>query len=257
MPKTYLYKFYLTNNISTSFHMAMAHLILEDDRYLEWSKEQKNLGRYIILDNSAPYFGRALDNESLFKCINMINPDEIVLPDVIGDFKETVNRSLSFLKELEKVDLRIMAVPQGNSLEEYIECYKIFSSDDKINVLGIPYTINNIFSEIPKGNVSGREYLLKLLNQKGMLNPKKIHHLLGFGDSGHIELKKLSRFSFIRSCDSNLAYLTAKTDIEFNERVNYKKPKLVMDFKEGFNELFYKSIIKNAKTLSKLGGHNV
>lgn len=256
MPNNYLYEFYLTNQMSTSSHMAMAHLVLEDDNYSRWSKEQRNLGRSLILDNSASYFGRALDNDSLMNCINMINPNEVVLPDVLGNFDETIKRSLKFLNQIKNIgNLKIMAVPQGDSLEEYIECYNIFSSDDRIKVIGLSYTVDNIFlgGMIPLDYVSSREYLIKLLYENNIINSNKEHHLLGLGNSGQIELQKLNKFSFIRSCDSNTAYITAKQNIEIFKGVAYRKPKGSINFEDKFEKITYKLLIENIKTLAESG----
>ena len=257
MPKDYLYKFYLTNDISTSMHMAMAHLILEDNDYSKWSKKQRELGKYIILDNSSPYFGGALGNDSLLECINKINPNEVVLPDIVGNFEETIKRSLEFINQINIEDLKIMAVPQGDSLEEYTECYNLFSSDKRIDVIGLSYTVDNLFSDkiIPLNYINSREYLISLLYKNNIINPNKEHHLLGFNNSGHIELEKLNMFSFIRSCDSSTAYATAKQNIEINNNVHYKKPKISIDFDDNFEKGNYELVVKNTKTLAKAGGY--
>jgi hypothetical protein len=254
MPKEYLYKFHINNNKLP--HMAMAHLILKDRRYAEWVKQQRDEGMYVILDNSAPYFSEGIDDISLLKCINKINPNEVVLPDVINNFNKTINRSLNFLNKIkESSKLKIMAVPQGKDTNEYIKCYKIFSEEKRISTIGISYTVDVFFSKPKKEYISKREYLINILNKKNRINLSKNHHLLGFGDSAQIELKRMRKFNFIKSCDSNAAYITSKNNLKIIKNVPYKKPKDKINFDEKLNNRIYKLMLHNIKILCKEGGN--
>ena len=253
MPKEYLYEFDLSEDFN-SLHMIMAHLILEDNTYAQWSKERKKLGRYVILDNSAPYFEHALDDISLLKCIDLIEPNEVVLPDIINNFKETVQRHLRFMELLRtKKYLKLMAVPQGNTLQEYIQAYKLFSSDKRIEVIGVSYTVDNLFAHktIPKKYISSREYLINILHKKGILNTNKEHHLLGLSSSGNIELNRLKKFLFIRRCDSNAAYINAKRHITFVEHEGYEKQKVPINFNDTFDQQTYKLMVRNINVLTE------
>ena len=252
MPKNYLYKFYKENAAECNKCIVMAHLLLEDQTYIQWVRNQKESGKYIILDNSAPYFDKAIDNASLLKCIELIQPDEIVLPDVINNFKETVQRTLSFIDLIkEKQNLKLMAVPQGNSIEEYKKCYQLFSTHEKIDIIGISYTVDNLFvdKEVPSKYITSREYLLNLLYDQKIINHVKEHHLLGLGNSGNLELKKLSKFHFITRCDSNAAYIHAKCNVTIDLNIPYKKKKIKINFDDSFNELIYSFMLQNLKTL--------
>lgn len=260
MPKEHMYEYYLNKSNSDKTCIVMAHLILEDKKYLDFIKQIKLSGKLILLDNSAPYLGKSIANDLLLKCINLVEPDEVVLPDSINNFEETVERTINFVKDLNyKKKLRLIAVPQGQTLDEYERCYKLFSSMDQINSIGLSYTVENLFtSEDPyKEFVTDREFLISVLLKKGLINPEKKHHLLGFGNSGHLELKRLNKFSFITRCDSNAAYKLAHDNTLMVEWSSYIKPNVKFDFDVPFNQSTHTKMLQNINVLRTSGGLDI
>lgn len=78
----------------------------------------------------------------------------------------------------------------------------------------------------------------------------KPHHLLGLGDSGNLELSRLAKYDFIRSCDSSAAYVNARSGSIISPS-GYKKDKEKVDFSAKFNETTYKLMLENIKLLDK------
>ncbi|MAG60161.1 hypothetical protein CL619_00085 [archaeon] len=253
LPLEFLYHYF--EDFSPKTHMAMAHLLLEDEKYCNWVKGLKKTGVKIVLDNSAPYLGRSIDNDKFMRCIDLVNPDEIVLPDEINSFESTKTRTLNFLDSFETKDICTIAVPQGATLDEYIECYQLFSSNSQIDKIGISYTVDNLFVNegLPERFVTARHYLIHILVEKGLINPNKDHHLLGFGNSATLEIRALREYEFITRADSNTAFKLAKHDLPICIDKGYEKPKSKFSFDEAFDNFVYSRFENWAKILELAG----
>jgi hypothetical protein len=254
VPIDYLEQFFLEKQPQS--HMAMAHLVLENQRYCNWIHMQKRKGTRIILDNSAPYLGRAIEDDKFIQAIELINPDEIVLPDDINNFRATKKRTLDFLKKFDSKGYCTVGVPQGNCLEEYIECYKEFSSDPRIDKIGLSYTVKNLFDNdgvFINEALTAREYLINLLFDRKIIKTDIEHHLLGFDDSAHKELEKLCKYSWITRADSNTSYKLAKHDVFVSTEFGYKKVKGGFSFQDEYDEELSVDLLKHARFLEYAG----
>ncbi len=254
MPLSYMERYFLKDN-NQGKCIVMAHL-MENKKYLSIIKEIKENGNYILLDNSAPYLGSSVNNEDLLDCIKLIKPDEVILPDVLDDGEETIKRTKEFLDAFSKYNrIKFMAVPQGKTIEEYKECYKIFARNSQIDLIGLSFSVSRLFNvqiDINKYS-SPRERLIKLFIDEGIIDYSKPHHLLGFANSGNIELERLSKYHFIKRCDSNAAYKTAreKNLLEFDKP--YTKPERPISFYLKFDAKIYKLMKKNISVLVDSG----
>ncbi len=104
-----------------SYRYTLAHEC-RSDRYLERAKRQD--ARYHILDNGADELGEGMSGSEYSSLINEIDPDELILPDVLGNTDETQKRGLSFLEELDRpAGMKVMAVAQGLQFNEWMNCY--------------------------------------------------------------------------------------------------------------------------------------
>ena len=252
MPINFMRRYFIEDN-SSQVCIVMAHLILESKKYLTIVKEIKAKGIYIILDNSAPYLGKSVNLSSLLKCISLVKPDEVILPDVINDYNATLKLTEEFIRILpDKGEMKLMAVPQGCNLDEYIKCYEIFSRNPAIDNLGLSFTVSKLFNNfLPKGNITYREHLIKILINKGIIDYSKPHHLLGFSDSGNLELEKLSKYQFIKRNDSSAGYKTASSKILLEKGQPYSKPKEPIDFFDHFSQEIYKLMKHNIFILNQ------
>jgi len=170
-------------------HLLLAHQVLNDYRYTSYFLEKKLRGDYLILDNSAFEFGEAIADTRLVEAIKLCNPNEVILPDRLYDSATTINRSLEFLEKYKHLNIRFMAVAQGNTLNEWVSCYEKFAycADIYSIGLGAVYCSSNFFPKLTYLNT--RVGITHHLNEFNVVNRKKPHHLLGLGDSGHLELK--------------------------------------------------------------------
>jgi hypothetical protein len=248
MPISYFTQFYNSPERDSSI-MAMTHLVLQNEEYTAFVNELQRIGTRIILDNSAPYLGKSIDDHLLEKCISLVNPDLVVLPDVINDFEETMKRTTNFSQN---VGLPQMAVPQGNTLREYEVCYAKFVALEPVEYIGISYTVRNIFQD--SNELTAREHLIKHLVFKGLIDTTKKHHLLGMSNSGNLEINRLSKYNFITASDSNTAFKLAAAGISINEQEIYNKPKLKFDFDSEFDRETYDLMQSNISVLRTCGG---
>lgn len=256
IPTTYSPHILSPLNSSPKIHLLLAHQVLKDKNYVSYYSKKKLAGDYIILDNSAFEFGEAISSDILRKAIKIISPNEFVLPDTLFNKDETIKRSTEFIKAFPPTQLKYMGVAQGKTLNEWLSCYECFSRNSSIYSIGLgavysPKTIfdNDDTSEI----VSGREFLINKLIEKNILNPDKPHHLLGLGDSGHLEIQQLKKYKWIRSCDSSAAYILAKHGVSISINKKYKKIKEKIDFGDKFNKKTHDLLTKNIKTLYESG----
>lgn len=191
------------------YELYLAHQILKNPAKFEFLAEGNGLS-YKILDNSAYELGKGLELDLLLKAAEIINADEIVLPDLFKS-EESFNYSLSNLIKIPKNFKRNIAiVAQGSSLHSL-----------KNNLLKAKQIkrINTIM--LPKWSWAYRSELMHLL-----IDTDKQIHWLGMGCNITEIICEYS--NLIRSVDTGYFTALASTDCEqsiFNDRLK----KVVID----------------------------
>jgi hypothetical protein len=107
------------------YQMCLAHLALNSKEYARFYYEEGQTGNFVLLDNGAAEHAQpSLD--VLISVIEQVQPTEFILPDVLYDSEQTLDRSYRALHRLtgEDFKVRFMAVPQGNTYEEWVSCAK-------------------------------------------------------------------------------------------------------------------------------------
>ena len=113
-----------------------------------------------------------------------------------------------------------MAVLQGRTIEEILELYKNYLNDDRINVIGLSFTlvIQELSSDRYINQFLNRLLILEKLNDyiiKNNINAKPIHML---GSSSWIEAIICNKYKFIRSNDTKLLSRLAKGKIMLEQK---------------------------------------
>ncbi len=256
IPTDYLLQDLSPLDFLPQIHLLLAHQTLVDRNYVDCYSKRKAAGDYIILDNSAFEFGEAMSPFLLEKAIEIVQPHEFVLPDTLFEKDQTIKRSNEFISSLKKNSLKYMAVVQGKTLKEWMSCYEYFSKENLIYSIGLGaiYTPKTIFGNNDSDHViSGREFLINKLIEAKLLNTNKPHHLLGLGDSGHLEIQKLKKHKWIRSCDSSAAYIQAKHGLQIPLDKEYVKFKEKIDFSDKFDKKTMSLLSQNTSTLYEAG----
>jgi hypothetical protein len=264
---------YLSKSIEVSnYHMVLGHL-LKDEIYNRFYQDLKinQPDSYVICDNSANE-GFMLKGQELIDLAKYIKADEIIAPDKYHDAETTVKETMSFLDDHWDKQLagkfKIMAVPQGETMTDYFDCYGEFLDDDRIDVIGIGYRnlipafidavgmitpamweqfglpkeiVDVLFSKLEDNCFSytmSRLYFLKnLVKFKTFAHRSKQIHLLGLYNPYELHLINTlfapAELKRIRSCDTAAPWQAAQANVAFNKDFGVvTKPKAFVDFKQ-------------------------
>lgn len=112
-------------------HLLLAHL-MDNTLYHLHYKTQRNLGKYLILDNSAHEFKEGCEADELAAFARLLGVQEVIVPDVLDNGPRTVDRAVDALEMwfergsnlMGTLNPTLMYVPQGVNREEYYGCMK-------------------------------------------------------------------------------------------------------------------------------------
>lgn len=180
------------------YAMLLAHL-------KDYYPKRSNKNCYTIMDNSLIELGGAVDVETVYNAAKQCEVDEFILPDVFQDGEATVKevkKSIRWLRDNDHLkEFRLMAVCQGKSLKEFVECFCKLYMMPEIHSIGIPKAASVL---LPEGR-PGLEFLWE--------GSTKAIHLLGC-HKNLAELIMYKRPAIIRSCDTCIPALLSTKDIK-------------------------------------------
>lgn len=241
-------------------HLVLAHLIEEDDAYVNYYLQQKE--KYdctIIMDNSAfEMYKQGRDMYDSSKLITMgerISADYIVLSDYPdSDPENTIEAAMMMAPVIKEEGFGTFFVPQGNkgSIDDLLYSFQWASKSDLVDYIGVSILAAPLAYNVESGNklqrFNSRLRLMYDLKKRGILsdikmNGKKIH-FLGMVD-GPNEIMFMNPFiGFIDTWDSSAAVWlglndqrfddtpTGRRDGKFEEEVNFNFSTEVVDFIE-------------------------
>ncbi len=241
-------------------HLVLAHLIEEDDAYVNYYLQQKE--KYdctIIMDNSAfEMYKQGRDMYDSSKLITMgerISADYIVLSDYPdSDPENTIEAAMMMAPVIKEEGFGTFFVPQGNkgSIDDLLYSFQWASKSDLVDYIGVSILAAPLAYNVESGNklqrFNSRLRLMYDLKKRGILsdikmNGKKIH-FLGMVD-GPNEIMFMNPFiGFIDTWDSSAAVWlglndqrfddtpTGRRDGKFEEEVNFNFGTEVVDFIE-------------------------
>ena len=175
----------------TDYSYFLVHLLEQNKDYLQWAKSIKALKRESILDNSIFELGSAFDMDKFKEWVKEITPTWYIVPDVLEDAEGTMNNldkwieagNMDYCKESKPI-----AVVQGKTYQEIVECYRYL--DSKLPYRGMiaisfDYSLfREWYPDEPTkfhSYMYGRNNLIRTLDDKGVINYDRKHHLLGCG----------------------------------------------------------------------------
>lgn len=209
------------------YHLALAHLVGKEG-FGHYTNFYRNIGhdpeKFLILDNGL-IEGDPRPIEELVNKAAFLHADELVLPDVFQDLMGTLKASYDALNYVRKKStVRVMAVPQGSTYENWLICAKEMLEWD-IDTLAIPKVVTKMAGR------DGRLHALQDLHD--LLEKKKVDvHLLGCWESP-LELKYIESFVKtgeaypVRGVDSAIAYVYARAGLRMSEA---ERPPGAIDF---------------------------
>lgn len=215
---------YIDHTFDGQYAMLLAHL---KDYYPERRKHC-----YTIMDNSLIELGGAVSIETVFEAAEQCNADEMILPDVFRNGYETLQsakRSIRVLSERGWLNKhRLMAVCQGRTEYEFLQCFNALCNIPEIHCIGIP----KVSAELcPGKGRPGLEYIWQ--------GTSKCIHLLGVAQNLS-ELKQYKNPALIRSVDTCIPALLSR--FTFNAWCD--RPAQTIDLeKDKIDELNYHQIM--------------
>jgi hypothetical protein len=129
--------FTVVNNLELSYHLVLAQYVRNDPKYADYYKDRKSTGDFIMLDNGAAENVK-LDLHELRTASEILNPDEIILPDVLFDSEATFKASTHPDVTTSIPAVKRAVVPQGNTFDEWISCAKRLITAIEFRTLCIP-----------------------------------------------------------------------------------------------------------------------
>jgi hypothetical protein len=125
---------------------------------------------FIIMDNGLIETGKPAAKQTLIDACDLVHADCLVLPDALGDYKETLKLSSEALPELRSSDIPLMGVVQGSTVEEVTAIIDFYAAQPQVKYLSIPRVMVEIFGT--------RRWIVEKARWK-----KLPIHLLGFSDN--------------------------------------------------------------------------
>lgn len=191
-----------------SYRMALAHWALQHKDYVS---EMKKGQSYLLVDNGV-IEGSQVNYLDLNSAYTSLDADEVILPDVQGDPRETLKRSWNALTQV--LAKRVMFVPQGTTHEERSNCLNAWIKQWKNSPFSESHTLALGIVCIRRAlgtrssQVGTRSDFMRSIAEKGLLYPM---HLLGVIDVAEFAKNELSaaHVAGVRGIDTSLAFALA------------------------------------------------
>ena len=174
--------------------MVLPHLY-QEKRYKDFYRKRSDAGDYIILDNGAAE-GIEFGNKHLYTVAKGIGAHEIVVPDTLGDWNDTIAKGLAFGRHT-RDGYRYMMVAQGQNAVECMRTIDMIMTDTKfmyVTAIGIPRLIN-------QEDRHARFKVSKYIAQRGHNAAMEFHYL---GANKHLdEVGYLQETGIARGIDTS------------------------------------------------------
>ena len=205
---------------NASYHMCLAHL-MHVPEYGQFFLNQAQNGRFVLMDNGVVETGQPLPFEELLCIARAFNVTQMTLPDKIRDSVATLHLHRRALDETKGRHPSFMAIPQGKTLGEWVDCAKImveWADEWDIRAIGV--------TKFLEGMVTQRsEAILKA----GLLESGLDIHLLGTlaNDPREIYRSHKACRCRLRGTDSGMASIWTQKGLVVGHA---PRPKVEMNF---------------------------
>ena len=167
-------------------------------------------GREVILDNSLYELGTAFNGDEYVNWINRLQPSWFIVPDAWHDSIKTIEMFEQFEDAYkDKIDPSVqwIGVAQGKTIAEVKASYRAL--EPKCDMIAFNFDFKDFFRSMTgidhdseRLDMSlGRVLMLSILDQQGVINRNKPHHLLGCGIPGEYKIAK-EKFPWVYSIDT-------------------------------------------------------
>ena len=186
--------------LRSKFHLALAiPELMERRMYAGMYTRVAALGDFVVLDNGIAE-KKPAEPALLLEYAKRLKANEVVLPDVLTDAKETVKAVETFLRQDAPLNYSFMAVAQGTKISDYLWCVERFANISFIQTIGIP---RHMLETI--GQRACRIDLARKIHDE---YPQRFEiHLLGTNPVWLHEVKSVAKYApHIRSVDTSMPF---------------------------------------------------
>jgi len=201
------------------YEYCLPHLLDQNEKYKEHFLYAKEAGSYIIMDNSLHELGKAYDTKRLLHWINVLEPDEFIVPDVW----QNKNQTLVNAKQWSKIELpegvTKVAVVQAQNYNEAHECYNILNFHHEYKKIAFSYGADWYADMFPHpnplvGKMMGRIMTISKMYKSGLIRDNHRVHLLGCALPQ--EFGYYTDFPFIESIDTSNPIIHGLEGVQYN-----------------------------------------
>ena len=241
------------------YDYALPHLFDQDEEYLQYFKDAKSKGRYIIMDNSLHELGKAYNRERLLHWIEELKPDEFIVPDVWMECHQTAAQAKHWKQYTYPKNTKCTAVIQGNDKNQAYLCAQLLQNlgYKKLCVSYGATWYNDFYphSNPDMGKALGRVRFVQGLLKLNHMKDIKFHLL---GCSIPQEFGWYDNHPQIESIDTSNPIMAALDGSWYTEQGLVSKPKASMNdnFDIDFKDLDYKTVLHNTTLFREINGIN-
>tara|TARA_R100001509_G_scaffold124347_2_gene77969 strand:- start:1496 stop:2302 length:807 start_codon:yes stop_codon:yes gene_type:complete len=237
------------------YDYCLPHLLDQDEDYLQYFKNAKEYGRYIIMDNSLHELGEAYNYDRLKYWVNELQPDEFIVPDVWMNCSQTAAQAKYWLQFKYPKKTKITAVIQGeNKNQAYLCASLLVNLGYKKLCVSYGATWYNDF--FPHANTDMGKALGRVRFVQGLLNLKQMKdikfHLLGC--SIPQEFSWYDNHPQIESIDTSNPIMAALEGNLYSKHGLNFKPKANMNdhFDTAWEDINYEDILHNTNAFREI-----
>ena len=240
------------------YDYCLPHLLDKDEDYLEFFRESKRKGRYIIMDNSLHELGEAYDYDRLRYWVNELEPDEFIVPDVWMSCGSTAAQAKYWRQFKYPKKTKITAVIQGENKNQAYLCANLLVGlgYEKLCVSYGATWYNDFF---PHTNTDMGKALGRVRFVQGLLNLSELKdtkfHLLGC--SIPQEFGWYDNDPRIESIDTSNPVMAALEGIWYKDNGLNNKPKANMNdfYKIDYEKVDYLNVVHNTNKFREINNY--
>ena len=227
----------LLDIIDAPYNMCLYHIVKSNPAYAEYFRKAKEAGKFVLMDNGAAEGVNPTIGE-LMAVYPLVEPTEIILPDVVYDKAETLKRTQEAYLILMEAGLdskyQFLAVPQGSNFSEWLLCMREMIRQSAITTIGISKFVTPRYEvEMGVGTNVRLECVDAILTEAKLLKRDIQIHLLGCWESPKEVGEIASKYgSAVRGTDSAIAYVYTRAGVEITAD-NKRPDNAEIDFHEG------------------------
>jgi len=228
----------------TKYHLVLSYLARDDREYADFYRERSKQGDYIIIDTGVIELGTPLTIQEQTPIAERLGASEVICANFPLDKDKTIITTNNELSKLPRnFPFKVLAVVQGKSFRDLIQCYKELIKFKRIDTIGFSTTMS-IWMKPPIDRFMFTTYLM----QNGLLDRSKEYHLLGTTNDPS-EIRRQSKYNWIRGVDSRLATIQGLENKTLND------PRITRKF-DMYSDKDNPMILENIKTLIRWAGGN-